>query len=108
MAPAVTGWTVCRFHEVVGVIEAKPKNWGHKITTVEEQSAGYAAAKLKWVNNNEPLPYIYESTGVITRFTNGRDPRPRSREVFTFPLSPVTMTANIAVDSAFSIARPPR
>ncbi|MBL4693652.1 MAG: hypothetical protein JKY92_10035 [Magnetovibrio sp.] len=24
--------------EVVGVIEAKPENWGHKITTVEEQS----------------------------------------------------------------------
>jgi type I restriction enzyme R subunit len=68
----------------VGVIEAKPKDWGHKITTVEEQSAGYAAAKLKWVNNNEPLPYIYQSTGVITRFTDGRDPRPRSREVFTF------------------------
>jgi type I restriction enzyme R subunit len=70
--------------QAVGVIEAKPKDWGHKITTVEEQSAGYAAAKLKWVNNNEPLPYIYESTGVITRFTDGRDPRPRSREVFTF------------------------
>ena len=68
----------------VGLIEAKPKDWGHKITTVEEQSAGYAAAKLKWVNNNEPLPYVYESTGIITRFTDGRDPRPRSREVFTF------------------------
>src|SRR5438270_6775065 len=68
----------------VGVIEAKPKDWGHKITTVEDQSSGYAAAKLKWVNNNEPLPYIYESTGIITRFTDGRDPRPRSREVFTF------------------------
>lgn len=68
----------------VGVIEAKPKDWGHKITTVEEQSAGYAAAKLRWVNNNEPLPYVYESTGIITRFTDGRDPRPRSREVFTF------------------------
>jgi type I restriction enzyme R subunit len=24
----------------VSVIEAKPKDWGHKITTVEEQSAG--------------------------------------------------------------------
>jgi type I restriction enzyme, R subunit len=74
----------------VGVIEAKPKDWGHKITTVEEQSAGYAAAKLKWVSNNEPLPYIYESTGIITRFTEGRDPRPRSRELFTFP-RPETM-----------------
>jgi type I restriction enzyme R subunit len=68
----------------VGVIEAKPEDWGHKITTVEDQSAGYAAAKLKWVNNKEPLPFIYESTGVITRFTDGRDPKPRSREVFTF------------------------
>ena len=68
----------------VGVIEAKPEDWGHKITTVEDQSAGYAAAKFKWVNNKEPLPFIYESTGVITRFTDGRDPKPRSREVFTF------------------------
>ncbi|MCP3475841.1 DEAD/DEAH box helicase family protein [Bradyrhizobium sp. CCGUVB1N3] len=68
----------------VGVIEAKPKDWGQKITTVEEQSAGYAAAKLKWVNNKEPLPFVYESTGVITRFTDGRDPKPRSREIFTF------------------------
>jgi len=68
----------------VGVIEAKPKDWGHKITTVEEQSSGYATAKLKWVSNKEPLPFVYESTGVITRFTDGRDPKPRSREVFTF------------------------
>jgi type I restriction enzyme R subunit len=68
----------------VGVIEAKPEDWGHKITTVEDQSSGYAAAKLKWVNNKERLPFIYESTGAITRFTDGRDPAPRSREVFTF------------------------
>lgn len=70
--------------KAVGVIEAKPQEWGHKITAVEEQTAGYAAAKLKWVSNSEPLPFLYESTGVITRFTNGFDPRPRSREVFTF------------------------
>ena len=68
----------------VGVIEAKPADWGQKITTVEDQSSGYAAAKLKWVNNKEPLPFVYESTGIVTRFTDGRDPRPRSREVFTF------------------------
>jgi type I restriction enzyme R subunit len=74
----------------VGVIEAKPEEWGHKITTVEDQSAGYAAATLKWVNNEEPLPFVYESTGVITRFTDGRDPKPRSREVFTFH-RPATM-----------------
>ena len=69
----------------VGVVEAKPEDWGQKITMVEEQSAGYASAKLKWVNNKERLPFIYESTGVLTRFTDGRDPKPRSREVFSFP-----------------------
>jgi len=36
----------------VGIIEAKPESWGQKITTVEEQSAGYAAATLKWVDND--------------------------------------------------------
>ncbi|ADJ28671.1 DEAD/DEAH box helicase family protein [Nitrosococcus watsonii] len=68
----------------VGVIEAKPEAWGQKITTVEEQSTGYAHATLKWVNNQAPLPFVYESTGIITRFTDGRDPKPRSREVFNF------------------------
>lgn len=68
----------------VGVIEAKPESWGHKITTVELQSQAYAAAKLKWVGNSQALPFVYESTGVVTRFTNGRDPQPRSREVFNF------------------------
>ena len=68
----------------VGVVEAKPDSWGARLTTVEEQSEGYAKAKLKWVSNAEPLPFLYESTRQITRFTNGRDPNPRSREVFTF------------------------
>ena len=74
----------------VGVIEAKREEWGHKITAVEEQSGAYAAATLKWVNNREPLSFVYESTGVVTRFTNCDDPVPRSREVFTFP-RPETM-----------------
>ena len=69
----------------VGVVEAKPEHWGQKITTVEEQSGRYASAKLKWVSKSTPLPFVYESTGVLTRFTDGRDPRPRSREVFNFP-----------------------
>ena len=74
----------------VGVVEAKPEHWGQRITTVEEQSGRYASAKLKWVSNSTPLPFVYESTGVLTRFTDGRDPRPRSREVFNFP-RPETM-----------------
>jgi type I restriction enzyme R subunit len=68
----------------VGVIEAKAEQHGHNLTPVEEQTADYAAAKLKWVNNKVPLPFLYESTGVITRFTDARDPKPRSREVFSF------------------------
>ncbi|WP_245623420.1 type I restriction-modification enzyme R subunit C-terminal domain-containing protein [Catenovulum maritimum] len=70
--------------KAVGVIEAKREEAGEKITSVEDQTEGYANAKLKWVNNSEPLPFLYESTGVITRFTDGRDPKPRSREVFSF------------------------
>ena len=74
----------------VGVVEAKPESWGQKITTVEEQSGRYAAASLKWIENRVPLPFVYESTGALTRFTDGRDPKPRSREVFGFP-KPDTM-----------------
>ena len=74
----------------VSVVEAKPEHWGQKLTTVEEQSGRYASAKLKWVSKSTPLPFVYESTGVLTRFTDGRDPRPRSREVFNFP-RPETM-----------------
>lgn len=70
--------------QAVGVVEAKPADWGERITTVEEQSEGYANAKLKWVSNAEPLPFLYESTGQITRFTNGHDRNPRSREIFAF------------------------
>ena len=67
--------------KAVGVIEAKREEQGHKITEVELQTESYAAARLKWVNNQQPLPFLYESTGIITRFTDGRDPKPRSREV---------------------------
>ena len=70
--------------KAVGVIEAKREDLGQNITLVEQQTEGYAAAKLKWVSNNEPLPFLYESTGIITRFTDARDPKPRSREVFNF------------------------
>jgi type I restriction enzyme R subunit len=70
--------------KAVGVIEAKRAEEGQRLTAHEAQTEGYAAAKLKWVNNKEPLPFLYESTGIITRYTDGRDPKPRSREVFNF------------------------
>ena len=69
--------------KAVGIIEAKREEEGIHLTTVEEQSSLYANAKLRLLNN-DPLPFVYESTGEITRFTDYRDPKPRSRNVFTF------------------------
>ena len=80
----------------VGVNEAKRETLGHNITTVEEQSAEYASAKLRYIQSSGvPLPFLYESTGVLTRFTDQRDPKPRSREVFTFH-RPETLRENLA------------
>jgi len=67
----------------VGLIEAKRQEEGVRLTTVEDQSSEYATAKLKYINN-DLLPFVYESTGELTRFTDYRDPKPRSRPVFTF------------------------
>ena len=44
-----------------------------------------------------PLPFLYESTGVETRFTNWLDPEPRSRQVFTFH-RPETLAAWLGRD----------
>lgn len=67
----------------VGVIEAKREEEGHRLTVHEVQSEEYASAKLKYLNN-EKLPFVYESTGEVTRFTDFRDPKSRSRPVFSF------------------------
>jgi len=66
-----------------GVIEAKREEEGHKLNVHEDQTEGYASAKLKHLKN-DPLPYVYISTGKITRFTDFTDPKPRAREVFFF------------------------
>jgi type I restriction enzyme R subunit len=75
--------------KAVGVIEAKPV--GTTLGGVDWQSE-------KYVNNLppilqydfDPLPYVYESTGVETLFRNLRDPDFRSRPVFSF-LKPETI-----------------
>ncbi len=67
----------------IGVIEAKREEEGHRLTVHEDQAEYYAKSKLKYVNS-EFLPFVYESTGEVTRFTDLRDPKPRSRPVFTF------------------------
>jgi len=68
--------------QAVGVIEAKPDNT--ILTFVEEQTARYAGSALKWQLQSTALPFLFESTGQVTRFTDGRDPAPRSRELFHF------------------------
>jgi type I restriction enzyme R subunit len=58
---------------------------GATLSGVEFQSSRYAAglpaALPAW---RRPLPFLYESTGIETHFTNGLDPEPRARPVFAF------------------------
>ena len=68
----------------VGVIEAKRDEEGANITAHERQTERYANATLKWRKNQAPLPFLFESTGQIIHFTDGRDPAPRAREIFHF------------------------
>jgi type I restriction enzyme, R subunit len=68
----------------VGVIEAKRDEAGENLTAAEDQTLRYANATLKWRKDAASLPFLFESTGQIIRFTDGRDPAPRSREIFHF------------------------
>ena len=69
--------------KAVAVVEAKKV--GTTLTGVEWQSAKYTAGLPPVVSSlTKPLPFAYESTGVETRFTNGFDPEPASRQVFAF------------------------
>lgn len=70
--------------EAVGVIEGKRDEAGENITSHEGQTERYAHAALKWRVQTTPLPFLFESTGQIIRFTDNRDPAPRSREIFHF------------------------
>jgi len=67
----------------VGAIEAKPR--GSTLTGVEWQSEKYSEGLPDQLPAAvRPLPFLYESTGVETRFTNRLDPEPRSRRAFSF------------------------
>lgn len=72
--------------KAVGVIEAKKESEGHRLTVVEDQSARYAkdAIKIGKFMLESEKPFVYESTGTVTRFTDYRDPKPRGRNVFSF------------------------
>jgi type I restriction enzyme R subunit len=69
--------------KAAGVIEAKKA--GATLTGVEVQSGRYAQGLPDTLPAwRRPLPFIYESTGVETHFTNGLDPQPRARNTFAF------------------------
>ena len=69
--------------EAVGVVEAKPE--GYTLGGVEVQSEKYSTGLPDFLSApRRPLPFLYESTGVETQFTNLLDPEPRSRPVFSF------------------------
>ena len=67
----------------VGVVEAKKKGW--TLTGVTEQSEKYLAGLSEKFPNSPRRPvFSYETTGIETLFADRRDPRYRSRHVFTF------------------------
>ena len=77
--------------KAVGVVEAKSE--GSTLTGVEVQSEKYSAGLPgNLPAHHNPLPFLYESTGAETQFTNRLDPEPRSRLVFSFH-SPKTLVS---------------
>jgi len=66
-----------------GALEAKPQ--GYPLASVEVQSKRYSEGLPDALPAyRRPLPFIYESTGIESHFTNLMDPEPRARPVFTF------------------------
>ena len=79
--------------KAAGVIEAKKE--GFPLVGVEVQAEKYSKGlPTDLPAHIRPLPFLYQSTGVETRFTNGLDPQPRSRPVFSFH-RPETLSALI-------------
>jgi type I restriction enzyme R subunit len=67
----------------LGVIEAKKE--GSTLTGFEGQTAKYGEGVPKHIHApRRPLPFLYQSTGIETRFTNLLEPDARSRQVFAF------------------------
>lgn len=67
----------------VGIVEAKKQ--GDTLTGVEIQAERYSLGVPDTIPIHlRPLPFLYQSTGIETRFTNRLDPDPRSRGIFHF------------------------
>lgn len=69
--------------QAVGIIEAKKA--GHTLSGVERQASEYSQNLREGIDAPiRPLPFVYVSNGVETRFTNLLDPAPRPRRVYCF------------------------
>ena len=69
--------------KAAGIIEAKKE--GFPPVGVEAQAVKYSEGLPSTLPAYiRPLPFLYQSTGIETRFTNGLDPDPRSRRTFAF------------------------
>jgi type I restriction enzyme, R subunit len=88
----------------VGALEAKRS--GVSLSGVVPQASKYAAGLPTWLDAPiQPLPFLYVSTGVETKFSNLLDPHPRSRTV-TAPHRPETLAEWLAADPLSENARP--
>jgi type I restriction enzyme, R subunit len=69
--------------KAAGIVEAKKE--GFPLVGVEVQAERYSKGMPPTLPTYiRPLPFLYQSTGIETRFTNGLDPEPRSRQAFAF------------------------
>ena len=67
--------------QAVGTLEAKPE--GYPLSSVEPQVKLYSEGLPKGLPApHRPLPFLYLSTGIETRFANLLDPEHRTRPVF--------------------------
>ncbi|MGJ8641520.1 MAG: DEAD/DEAH box helicase family protein [Opitutaceae bacterium] len=69
--------------KAIGIVEAKKE--GVTLSAVHAQAAEYGTAATKHIQRwADPLPFIYETTGLETLFTDEREPDARARRVFAF------------------------
>jgi hypothetical protein len=85
--------------ELVGAVEAKKE--GVSFASFETQTEKYSdGVPAELEAPIRPLPFLYQSTGIETHFTNRLDPVPRRRQLFSFH-RPETLADWLAKDPVF-------
>ena len=79
------GYLLLIEQELVGIVQVRPTGeslgGAEKSPPIETLSIAFSVERTA---RRSILPFIYESTGYETIFTNNAEPEPRSRTVFTF------------------------